>query len=88
MSVYISDGTEATRIGPPPSGKAPEIGSTIQFIPHALKNFNTGYGREGPYDVRGPIVTGTCVMVNLRAGWARYAYKQPGGAVAWECFKF
>lgn len=88
MSVYISDGTTATRIGPPPIGKAPEIGDTIQFIPHALKTINMGYSREGDTEFRGPIVTGICVLVNLKSGWARYRYEKPDGGVAWECFKF
>ena len=86
MSSYITTGTKATRIGPPVSGTAPELGDTIKFIPHALKHINIGYGREGPVEVRGPIVTGTCVFVNSKGHWARFEYEQPGGGFAWECF--
>ena len=89
MSSYITVGLTASRIGPPESGMAPEIGDTIKFIPHALKHYNAGGGSEHNFcPVYGPVVTGTCVYVNEAGHWARFAYEQPGGGTAWECFKF
>jgi len=90
LNSYITVGTAATRIGPPISGTAPELGDTIKFIPHALKNYKAGGGGFGQdlCPVYGPVVTGTCVFVNSKGHWARFEYEQPGSGIAWECFKY
>lgn len=88
MDSYITVGVKQPEPPEPDPGMSPEIGDTLEFIPHALWMSCLDSTLRTFARTNEVYVTGVCCYINRRARWARYVYLQPDGSKAWECFKY